>query len=1113
MRIGRYRLLEPLEASVAGPAFLAIADDDSEWEIRLPDHTRDGVSWTSIKRRLRLLQQVEYPGLLPIREMDLSNEPPYIAFPRSQILKLPLPATQIVAVATSMAGVLAAAHRVGLSLGNPILRSTSSSACVLDLTDAGDQTRHDPTTDVARLADLFTQLGPKPGDFVQWDLVLAKMRADDRPTAAEVLEWFEVPTLETTLDSPRADATQVLALPPAPPQLGDTIGRFLIVEKIGEGGMGVVYKAEDPADGSFVALKVLRQGPQASDHRTIRRFVREGRMLGALDSPYVTRLIDAGVDGERSYLALEFVAGTNLGDRVRDQGKLIEAMALDLITDAARGLAAAHAAGMIHRDVKPDNMLLVSGATNSGPRLKVTDFGLARSVLPTESMELTRAGTAVGTPLYMAPEQFGSEPVDARVDVYALAATLFFMLTGKPPFQADGLAALAKAVAQEEAPSLDRASTGVSSATAALIARCLNKDPAHRPVDAGSLLRELEQLRAGQPLEQGTHPHMPAGSSHVRQYVHAWDLDSPPDRLWPYVSNTERLNRAVGLPSVNYILTRDPQLGTRRSASARVIGMRMEWEEHPYEWIEGRRMGVLREYSKGPFVWFLSIVDLEPLPNGGTRVKQTLRAEPRGLLGRIAARMELGFKAKKSLGRVYRKMDDALKSRSTPDVDSFEAPTALPRSREHRMRSGVNRLIAAGVTTEAAEMLALFLSNAPEPEVARIRPLALGRRYGIADADAIDACLRAVPSGLLQLQWDVICPLCRIPSGRKDTLRDLKEHENCRACAADFRTDFAASVELVFKAHPDIRVAEAGNYCAGGPAHSPHVVAQTRIAANERLELELALSEGTYRIRGPQLPWSLELRIDPSATGRRCELDLAAGTPGQGITLATGGQIITIRNARQHEIVVRVERATVRDDVLTAARAIAIPAFRDLFPDELLSPGQLAPTSSVSILWVKISDGDTLMDRLGEARAFQQIQATFRAIEKKVRSEGGVVVKAVGEGMLAAFGEVTSATRAALGLAKAIDAEPLCKDLRLQAGLHRGLALVASVNDRLDYFGQSVRLATRLGDLAMPGELLLTPQIAGDPEVAALLRGRPIRLDELAEPGSAKILVYHVATA
>jgi len=1113
MRIGRYRLLEPLEASTTGPAFLAIADDESQWEIRLPDRTREGVSWTPIKRRLRLLLQVEHPALFMIREMDLSNEPPYLVFPRSDLLKLPLPASQVASVAASLAGALAAAHRVGLSLGEAVLRSTSTSACVLDLTNAGDETRNDPTTDVARLAELFAQLGPKPSDFPNWDSILSKMQSADRPTAAEVLEWFELPNLEYTRDSPIVDATQVLAVPPAPPKIGDTIGRFRIVEKLGEGGMGIVFKAEDPADGSFVALKVLRQGPKASDHPTVRRFIREGRMLGALDSPYVTRLIDAGVDGNRSYLALEFVDGTNLGDRVRKEGKITESLALEFISDAARGLAAAHAAGMIHRDVKPDNMLLVSGTENTGPRLKVTDFGLARSVLPTESMELTRAGTAVGTPLYMAPEQFGSEPVDARVDVYALAATLFFMLTGKPPFQADGLAALARAIAQVEAPSLDRTSTGVSSATSALIARCLNKDPARRPIDAGSLLRELEQLRSGQPLEQGTHPHMPAGSAHVRQYVHVWELDSPPDKLWPYVSNTERLNRAAGLPAVNYTLTRDPQLGTKRSATARVSGMKMEWEEHPYEWIEGRRLGVLREFSKGPFVWFLSIVDLEPLPNGGTRVKQTLRAEPRGLLGRIAARLELGIKAKKSLGRVYRKMDDALKSRSAPDVDAFEAPTALPRSREHRVRSGVNRLIAAGVVPEAAEMLALYLSNAPEAEVARIRPLALGRRFGIGDADMTDACLRAVPSGLLQLQWDVICPLCRIPSGRKDTLRDLKEHENCLACDADFRTDFASSVELVFKAHPDIRSAEAGNYCAGGPAHSPHVVAQTRIAANERLELELALSEGTYRVRGPQLPWSLELRIDPRATGRRCELDLAAGAPPRGVTLSTGGQVITIRNANPHEIVVRVERASVRDDVLAAARAIAIPAFRDLFPDELLSPGQLAPTSSITILWVKISDGDTLMDRLGEARAFQQIQAAFRAIEGRVRSEGGVVVKAVGEGLVAAFGEVTGATRAALGLAAVIEADPLCKDLRLQAGLHRGLALVAAVNDRLDYFGQSVRLATRLGDLAEPGELLLTPQIAGDPEVAALLRGRSIRLDELIDKGSTRLLVYRVVTS
>ena len=592
----------------------------------------------------------------------------------------------------------------------------------------------------------------------------------------------------------------------------------------------------------------------------------------------------------------------------------------------------------------------------------------------------------------MAPEQFGSGLVDARADVYGLAATLFFTLTGRPPFRADGLAALARAITQDEAPSVEGFARGVSAATVTLVMRCLSKDPARRPVDAGAMLREIEKVRGGEPLELEAHPRMPAGSSRVKEYVHTWDLAAPPNRLWPYVSNTERLNRAAGLPSVNYSFLSDPSLGNRRFAKARVAGMKMEWEEHPYEWVEGRRMGVLREFSRGPFAWFLSVVELEPLPSGGTRLRHC--CEPSHVACSVGWRLVLSLDSKpgRSLGRIYRRMDEVLSGRTEPIADAFENPSRIPRSRELRVRAGVNRLVAAGAGGSRRVDRHLFV-QCSEQEVARIRPLALGAK--IRNRRRGDD--RRVPSSgscrIAAIAVDVICPLCRIPSGRKDTLRELKEHEHCTACSADFQTDFAASVELVFKAHPDIRSAEAGAFCAGGPAHSPHVVAQARVASGERLELNLELSEGAYRVRGPQLTWSLDIRIETAATGRRCEVDLGAAAPTRGLVL--GGrpgsrhtQRLAARDRHSRE------RASSRDDVLTAAQAIALPAFRDLFW-RIAQPGQLAPPRLSRCSGSRSPTGIRLWIGWVKRRRFSRYRRL--SVIENGRAEGGVVV-AVGEG-------------------------------------------------------------------------------------------------------------------
>jgi eukaryotic-like serine/threonine-protein kinase len=1115
MQLGPYRLAAPLEPTAAGPAFRATVEDGRDVEVRYLDRVRtDLTAWTALSRRLRLVNMLDHPAHLRPLAVELDHDPPYLVLPVSDPASPPAP----VYAATPLAILLAAAHRLGLTLGaagRPILRRVGAQF-FLDLTDtAGFPTgpdTTDPADDVARLADLLD--GPAAGRPEDWKGKLARMRAADsaeRPVADELESWFKPSDLANTVDTFDPGLTRVMpedAQSMRPPRVGERVGRFLLTEKLGEGAMGVVFKADDPADGTAVALKVMRSSAMASD-KARRRFVREGRVLAALNSPYVTRLVEANMDGDRCYLALEFVAGSSVGVKLREAKRFDEATALNFIADAARGLAAAHALGLIHRDVKPDNLLVSTADGRS--TVKVTDFGLARSILPTESLELTKQGTAIGTPLYMAPEQFGSGRIDARADVYGLGATLFHFLAGRTPFEADGLAELARAVMQDAPPALEKLNPAVSGPTVAFVAKCLSKDPVARPVDAGAFLRDVERLLGGEPTELTTHPRMPAWHGPVKEVVCTWELNAPPAKLWPYVSNTERLNRAIGLPAVEYVLRPDPGRGVRRFATAKVAGMRMEWEEHPYEWIEGRRMGVLREFSRGPFAWFTSVVELEPRTGGGTALKHTVRAAPRGLLGRLAAWLEIGKKAPRSLEKVYRRIDALVTGGEPgPADDAFETPSQLPASRQARVTTGVARLVAAGAAPDAADVLGLYLANAPDQEAARIRPIVLARRFGIDESMMTDACLRAVRAGLLQLQWDIICPLCRIPSGRRDTLRDVKDHEHCPACVADFEPDFAAALELVFQAHPEIRAVEAGTFCVGGPVHSPHVAAQARVAPGEVMELQLALPAGSYRVRGPQLPWTFDLRVAPEAINRRLEVDLASSTAPRVGAFAPGGQVLALRNGRSHEVVIRVERTAGRDDALTAARATALSAFRELFPGEILSPGQLAPASAVTLIVVQVQDGDRLYDRLGEARAFQLWQAAFRAMEAVIRSEGGTVVKALGDGLVAAFTEVTPGVRAALRLAQAVAADSVAAELKVKVGLHRGLALIATVNDRLDYFGQTVRTANRLAAAAEPNEVWMSVAAAGDPEVAPLIRDRDVALTELPGGDRGSLLAYRV---
>ena len=262
------------------------------------------------------------------------------------------------------------------------------------------------------------------------------------------------------------------------------MGRYRLLDKLGEGAQGVVHRAEDPSDGSIVAIKILRTD-RIGSHDVIRRFRKEARLMAEANNPYVVNLLEFNEDDGIPYMVLEFVAGESLGHLLAERSRLDEREALSIMAAVARGLMQAHERGIVHRDIKPSNILLVESRRPSaiqyteadgfalqrrarapfhvefkrptlaststaaidprpaGPRVKLSDFGLARHVVDSESMALTAAGALMGTPHYMAPEQWTGRAVDSRTDVYAMGATFFHLLAGRPPFAAetrDGLA-------------------------------------------------------------------------------------------------------------------------------------------------------------------------------------------------------------------------------------------------------------------------------------------------------------------------------------------------------------------------------------------------------------------------------------------------------------------------------------------------------------------------------------------------------------------------------------------------------------------------------------------------------------------------------------------------
>ena len=262
----------------------------------------------------------------------------------------------------------------------------------------------------------------------------------------------------------------------APPQgdLAGRFGRYEIVKKIGKGAMGEVYLAQDPKIGRTLALKTIRVDPDAPPQEIIelkQRFYREAQTAGSLSHPNIVTIYDVDeVDG-LSYIVMEFVKGIMLTDIIKKKVTLKDSQIKHILQQATSALAYAHGNGIVHRDIKPDNIMIIK----EGLQVKVMDFGIARIAEST----LTATGSALGTPAYMSPEQFRGQKVDGRADLFSLGVVLYELLTGTRPFQGD-LSTLMFQILQHEPPPPMELNTGIHPHWNGVVAKAMAKDPAHR---------------------------------------------------------------------------------------------------------------------------------------------------------------------------------------------------------------------------------------------------------------------------------------------------------------------------------------------------------------------------------------------------------------------------------------------------------------------------------------------------------------------------------------------------------------------------------------------------------------------------------------------------------
>src|SRR5437870_6947486 len=423
-----------------------------------------------------------------------------------------------------------------------------------------------------------------------------------------------------------------------------------------------------------------------------------------------------------------------------------------------------------------------------------------------------------------------------------------------------------------------------------------------------------------------------------REFHYRWEfhLESLPEQIWPLVADTNRFNRDTGVPAVESLPdTPARKKNLRRRMRLSAFGMAVEWEEQPFEWARPHRFGVMRRYTLGPIAELRVLAELTPRvkagESNGTRLVYQIWTRPRNLIGWLIIPIQIGLITARNFARTFKQYDKL--ANTEPERATAVATVEFAPGGRARLLSLSQKLVESGASTEMVAWLVEHLENADDFALARIRPYELADRWRASRRCVLETCLWATRVGLLDLQWRLLCPMCRGGSPA-DSLHDIaSSNVHCSSCNIDFTLNLDQLVQLTFRPNPAIRKIEVEDYCVGGPQLTPHIVAQQLLAPGAERSVDIAVEPGSYRLRTMDLPGAQRVLV---STGGAKSVRIRAtpdGWSNEELNLANIAQL-EFENATDAEQLFILERTAWNDQAATAAEVTALQVFRDLFASE-----------------------------------------------------------------------------------------------------------------------------------------------------------------------------------
>ncbi len=582
---------------------------------------------------------------------------------------------------------------------------------------------------------------------------------------------------------------------------------------------------------------------------------------------------------------------------------------------------------------------------------------------------------------------------------------------------------------------------------------------------------------------------------------------APPAILWALLADSNRVDRVLGAGRVSYRVEGEG-VDRQRIGSGRSVGADSTWTERG-EWVEGRFFTAERQYLTGMLRRAGFRVDVAPAEgdeaDGGTQLRMRAWLEPRdpmpgggGLLEattRVALEQYIEGVAVLLARAHFDPADEPLAAtlrvrRVLAELEAVGSVVAGKSSpiHEDQWTFCAARFAATLVEAGLRARLLAHLRTRADDELRQIRPFELARAWQLEPREVLGAFLYAARAGLVDLRWEPACPSCRVGVAAVESLSAAAPRAHCDMCAIGFDVDFARNVEAVFHVNPSIRAVDPRPYCGGSPWWRPHVFARFEVPGAARRQATTTLPVSVL-VRSERPSAVVAVAVDQGEGGVHVIVDAA------GLRAEPAGSDLLVENRTDREVMVSVERAELDTFAVLGVDVMTMPEFHDLFATDAPATGVDLTIGSLAVLFTDLTDTTALYERIGDARAFALVEAHFRRVAQVVRAHRGAVIKTMGDAVMATFAAAPSALAAALEMIQETHATHGMHGLELKAGVHAGPCLAVRANDRLDFFGSTVNLASRLQARAHGGEIVLLDSLMEHPGVTAVVRARELSLE------------------